>query len=62
MTLETANRLTWRALGAQLTPILQALTDDEMADCLDWLLETVAGTFRDLELALDLTGNRDAPL
>ena len=63
----TARQLTCNALADdQLRIAVQALTDRDLRATttafITSLLGIHAGTYRDLELALDLTGNLDAPL
>ena len=67
MKLMTAFNLTCTALADdQLRIAVQALTDRDLRATstafITSLLGIHAGTYRDLELVLDLTGNLDAPL
>lgn len=67
MNLQTAHQLVWAALtDDQLRIAVQALTDRDLRATstafITSLMGIHAGTYRDLELVLDLTGNLDAPL
>ena len=66
MNLETAHHFVWDSLmNFDLHRTVMRLTDDDLQPSrgrMDWRMETTAGEYRDLELALDLTGNLDAPL
>jgi hypothetical protein len=67
MKVMAARQLTCNALvDDQLRIVVQALTDWDLRSTTTAFITSMlgihAGTYRDLELALDLTGNLDAPL
>jgi len=66
MNLFAASLLVFECLDYDLMCLIQILADEELgADrpCMEaWMERFGAGEYRDLELALDLLGNLDAPL